>query len=107
MKKCENCEHWKSNQGGSIHGQCHLNSQTIPKLGHSVCGKFKWKTLERAKNLLANKFDCYHTHDYSVIEMNGEEYLNVHNDDTMIPEYEGIVAKIEKIVQLLNEAECS
>jgi hypothetical protein len=50
-------------------------------------------------------YTCYHTHDYSVIELNGEEFLNIHNvdEEEYEHEYKRVVAKVEKIVNLLNK----
>ena len=51
------------------------------------------------------EFTCWHAHDYSTIERNGEEYLEVTNCDQDTEEFEGTVAKVEYIVELLNKAE--
>lgn len=57
-------------------------------------------------NVIEPKFTCYHAHDYSVIELNGEDYLNICNvdDEEDKKEYDENVAKIENLVKLLNES---
>lgn len=62
-----------------------------------------------AKKTKKEKFSCYHAHDYSTIELNGETFLEITNLEPMeddkegMKEYNEIPKRVEYVVELLNK----